>query len=64
MPYWGVHLINDVSLLDSLVEYAQSKFLEKSIDERILDDFKHYRLFLHSVGIALHIIAESIEIID
>ena len=55
---------NDVSLLDSLVEYEESEFLEKSIDKCIRDDFKHYRLFLHSVGIALHVIAKSIEVID
>lgn len=55
---------NDIPLIGSVVEYGRSEFLEKSVDECIRDDFKHYSLVLNTVGFAFEIIAESIEVMD
>ena len=54
----------DISLLNSLVEYECSELLD--IDGRTLGvaDYRHYRLFLHSVGIAVHVMAKSFELTD
>ncbi|QIB04454.1 hypothetical protein GZ982_07050 [Pseudomonas fluorescens] len=54
----------DISLLNSLVEYECSGLLD--IDGRTLGvaDYRHYRLFLHSVGVALYVVAKSFELSD
>ena len=57
-------------LLNSLVEYRRSIMLDglrKSSEKygfRSYANYKHYRLFLHSIGIAINIIAESCEIVN
>jgi len=52
----------DLSLLHSLVEYERSDWLARapviSGDKR----YKHYRLFLHSEGMAINVIAGSCEL--
>ncbi|GHU09137.1 hypothetical protein FACS1894158_18650 [Betaproteobacteria bacterium] len=59
---------SDSSLLYSLVEYQRSDVLDqmcKFSEEngfRHYTGYKHYRLFLHSVGVAIHVIAKSCEI--
>lgn len=52
----------DISLLDSLVEYEHSDMLDIERDASGEANLKHYRLFLHSTGVALHVIAKSCEI--
>jgi hypothetical protein len=60
----------DLSLLDSLVEYRKSKMVEMIHDftaksyghSGYRPDYRHYRLFLHSVGIAIQVISEPCEI--
>lgn len=49
----------DLSLLHSVVEYAQSDLVD--IEQEIAGGtgLKHYRLFLHATGIAIHVIAKS-----
>jgi hypothetical protein len=63
---------NDAEMLflNSLVEYRYSIMLDglhKSSEKyefRSYADCKHYRLFLHSVGVAINVIAESCKIIN
>jgi hypothetical protein len=50
----------DLSLLNSLVQYESSDLLE--IESGGVMEYKHYRLFLHSTGIAIHVIANSCEV--
>lgn len=54
----------NISLDDSLVEYEHSDLLNSlaRIDDR--SGYKHYRLFLHSVGVAIHVISRSCELSD
>lgn len=52
----------DLSLLNSVVEYEYSDMLEMEQKNSGSTGYKHYRLFLHSVGVALHVIAQSCEI--
>ncbi|SCX72438.1 MULTISPECIES: hypothetical protein [unclassified Pseudomonas] len=52
----------DISLLNSLVEYELSELLDIDGKTRGVADYRHYRLFLHSVGVALHVIAKSFKI--
>lgn len=52
----------DISLLSSLVEYEHSDILVMERESSGASDYRHYRLFLHSAGVAIHVIAESCEI--
>jgi hypothetical protein len=54
----------DISLLNSLVEYGYSDMLD--VDEKTsgVTGYKHYRLFLHSTGVAINVIAKSCEILN
>ncbi|WP_207281280.1 hypothetical protein [Pseudomonas sp. FW300-N2F2] len=52
----------EISLLNSLVEYELSELLDIDGRTRGVADYRHYRLFLHSVGVALHVIAKSVKI--
>lgn len=52
----------NLSLLNSLVEYANSDMLATEHQESGATDYKHYRLFLHSTGVAIHVIAQSFAI--
>jgi hypothetical protein len=45
-------------LLNSVVMYAHSDWIEASG----ASGYKHFRVFLHSVGIAIHVISESCEL--
>lgn len=51
-----------LALLNSLVAYSGSDILTMERQEFGKTDYKHYRLFLHSTGIAIHVVAESVEI--
>ncbi len=51
----------NVTLLNSVVHYEYSDFAAL---ESGSDVYKHYRLFLHSVGAAIHVIAKSFAISD
>lgn len=52
----------DLSLLNSLVEYEQSEMLDIERSPSGMMDYKHFRLFLHSTGAAIHVIAQSVNI--
>lgn len=54
----------NISLLDSIVEYEESEFLESTLSASFVNDFKHFRVFFHSAGITMHVIAKSVEILD
>jgi len=49
-------------LLNSLVEYGHSDMLDMEHKTSGATGYKHYRLFLHSAGVAIHVIAQSCEI--
>lgn len=51
----------DISLLNSLVEYEHSDMLDMQGESPGGADYRHYRLFLHSTGVAIHVIAKSCE---
>lgn len=53
----------DLSLLNSLVHYRHSDMLDMDHKTSGPTDDKHYRLFLHSVGFAIYVIAESCELL-
>lgn len=52
----------DISLLSSLVEYEDSDMLVMEFKSSDTINCRHYRLFLHSVGVAIHVIAKSCEV--
>lgn len=52
----------DTPLLDSVVEYGHSDMLDVEQKTSGSRGYKHYRLFLHSTGVAIHAIAQSCEI--
>ncbi|MFC7422153.1 hypothetical protein ACFQNF_20045 [Iodobacter arcticus] len=52
----------NLSLLNSLVEYEHSDMLAMERGSSMGAGYKHYRLFLHSTGVAIHVIAQSCEI--
>lgn len=49
----------ELSLLHSVVEYAQSDLVDLEQKRAGGAGLKHYRLFLHSTGNAIHVIAKS-----
>ena len=51
----------DISLLNSLVEYGHSDMLDMEHRTFGTTGYSHYRLFLHSTGVAIHVIAKSCE---
>lgn len=51
----------NVALLNSVVHYEHSDFAAL---ESGSSGYKHYRLFLHSAGAAIHVIAKSFAITD
>lgn len=51
----------NLSLLNSLVEYEQSDMLKVEEGASGNKSHKHFRLFLHSAGAAIHVIARSCE---
>jgi hypothetical protein len=68
-PFPGVSFFackddNNISLLHSIVEYKKSELLER--DSKLIDsaDFKHYRLFLHSTGVVIYVVALSLEVLE
>jgi hypothetical protein len=63
-PGYGFFSCEDdrnISLLNSLVEYEHSDMLAVEANASGDRGFKHYRLFLHSAGVAIHAIAKSCE---
>jgi hypothetical protein len=52
----------NLELLNSLVEYEHSGMLDLERESSGGGGYKHYRLFLHSTGAAIHVIAQSSEI--
>lgn len=54
----------NLALLNSLVEYENSDMLNTAISSSDGDSYRHYRLFLHSAGVAIHVIAQSCEVSD
>lgn len=52
----------DISMLGSLVEYGYSDIVAMQQGKELSGGDKHYRLFLHSVGVALYVVAKSVEI--
>lgn len=54
----------DLSLLSCLVEYKSSEMLDIANKPPGLPRYRHFRVYLHSVGAALHIVAQSFEVID
>lgn len=49
-------------LLNSLVKYENSDMLAREHQESGAAEYNHYRLFLHSAGVAIHVIAQSVVI--
>lgn len=54
----------DISLLNSLVEYGQSELLAMVAAAPGGESLRHYRLFLHSSKVAIHVVAQSCEMLD
>ncbi|EPF67786.1 hypothetical protein [Pseudomonas syringae] len=54
----------DLSLLNCLVEYKNSEMLDIANKNLPPPGFKHYRLYLQSEGSAVHVIAQSVEILN
>lgn len=52
----------DLTLLNSVVEYGHSDMLNMEHKTSGATGYRHYRLFLHSTGVAIHVIARSCEI--
>lgn len=52
----------NLALLNSLVEYENSDMLDMEHGQSGIIDYRHYRLFLHSTGVGIHVIAKSCEI--
>lgn len=52
----------ELSLLNSIVEYEYSDMLEIERSMSGFSDYKHFRLFLHSIGEAIHVIAKSVDV--
>lgn len=52
----------DISLLNSIVEYGESELLEEDVKLLGSSGYKHYRLFLHSSGAVIYVVAQSLEI--
>jgi len=52
----------DLSCLHSLIEYQHSKLLDMDHKTTGATGYKEYQLLLHSVGVAIHVIADSCEI--
>ncbi len=52
----------NLSLLNSLVEYEQSEMLTVEESASVDKGYRHYRLFLHSTGMAIHAIARSCDL--
>jgi hypothetical protein len=66
-PFPGYSFFNceedrNIALLNSLVEYENSDMLAVEANASGDRGLKHYRLFLHSAGVAIHAIAKSCEI--
>ena len=66
-PFPGVSLFScpddrKISLLNSLVEYQKSELLDAIRSNPTYVGTKHYRVFLHSVGLALHVVASNFEV--
>jgi hypothetical protein len=66
-PFPGYSFFNspadrDLLFLNSLVEYGNSDLADIDNKNSPTNDSKHYRIFLHSSGIALHVVAEKYEI--
>ena len=66
-PFPGVSLFScpndrNISLLNSLVEYQKSELLDSIGLNSTYAEAKHYRVFLHSVKIALHVVASNFEV--
>jgi len=67
-PFPGVSFFNcvddkDLSLLNSIVEYEQSELLEKDSASPGSAGYKHYRLFLHSSGVVIYVVALSLDVL-
>lgn len=54
----------DLSLLSCLVEYKSSEIVDIANKMSSSASFRHFRLYLQSEGAALHIVAQSFEVID
>lgn len=68
-PFPGISFFDcpddrDLSLLNSIVEYENSELLDKDSEFPGSSNYKHYRVFLHSVGAAIYVVAKSIEVSD
>jgi hypothetical protein len=50
----------EISLLNSLVQYQTSEMLKQEMEASGASDYKHYRVFLHSSGVAIHVIAKTV----
>lgn len=66
-PFPGYSFFNspgdrELLFLNSLVEYENSDLVEIDNKNWPTSDSKHYRIFLHSSNIALHVIADSYKI--
>lgn len=65
-PGAGVFFCPDdgiVEMLESLVEYDHSDLVEAESEFSGDDELRHYRIFLHSVGVAINVIAEKYEVL-
>jgi hypothetical protein len=67
-PLPGISLFSspedkDPSLLNSLVEYEKSELIDKDLSCG-LSSYKHYRLFLHSSGVVINVVAKSLKVTD
>ncbi|WP_143029325.1 hypothetical protein [Rhodoferax sp. OV413] len=52
----------NLELLDSLVAYEYSAWLDNARAHHARLEGRHYRIFLHSAGIAIHVIAAGYEL--
>ncbi len=67
-PFPGVSIFScpedrEISILDSIVAYEESEMLRQIYGEEGIQKYRHYRVFLHSSGVAIYVIASNVEVI-
>jgi len=51
-----------IELLNCLVEYGYSEMVDIDKEKSGISDYTHYRLFFHSVGVAVYVIAKTFSL--
>lgn len=68
MPFPGRSIFicsddEEVRLINSLVVYDYSEMIAADMRDASVSLYKQYRLFLHSVGVAIYVVAESCVVV-